>query len=444
MPLDPLSSIQAGDPGPIPVTAWNRMLELVRRDQATRAGRSGGGPMVDSVQATTTVLVQNDTGSAASHGYCLAVTDIPTDATTNPPEWLTRPVLTGDVPASTSDPFVVLLEPLSDGAVGRAAIAGLALAQVDVTDTSHEYATPTAADATKLTSATSGPARILWTETGGTGTQACLLMLGDSSAGTSLTVKESDGSPSYANVSSLEVDQAQGGVITQPGANRVKLSWGSASLTTPGVVDTTAQTLAGAKSFKDFTTFHDEIVVQNGYTGATYPTLTDPARVNLKETQLSPGGGLFSSQVMAYREDYATPVSGYYNHVVATRIVSGSVYLQTLLKYDAETGVHTFELHRGAFTGSAVSGSATTCAYAIDGLLGGTATLGGMEFTGGIYTDGTLTVDLTSEVTGALPTGNGGIGLTTTPPAGSVLAGNGSGYEQTPAHVLTAKWTLTV
>lgn len=473
-----------GQPIRLSAGDWNAMLDLVRNDQARRLGAGGAGRgLSNTVSPTAVVLVSNATGSDVGQGYCLAITSTLLDPAGAPLDWLARPVLEGDEPVATTDPCVVLLEPIADGAIGRAAIAGLVIAQVDVTDTAHEYATPTAADATKLTSAASGPARLLWTETGSTGTQACVLsLLGGGSGGDNLTVKESDGSPSYTGITSLEfdqtsgfvvtqpgagrakisgggitveesdtspsypstttleIDQAQGGVITQPGANRVKLSWASASLTTPGVVDTSAQTLAGAKSFKDFTTFHDEIVVGNGYTGATYPTLADPARLNLKETQLSPGGGLFSSQVMAYREDFAVPVAGNYNHVVATRIVSGSVYLQTLLKYNAETGVHTFELHRGAFTGSAVSGSATTCAYAIDGLLGGTATLGGMEFTGGIYTDGTLTVDLTSEVTGALPTGNGGIGLTTTPPAGSVLAGDGSGYVQTPVVVMSYMW----
>lgn len=175
MPLDDLGAVQAGSPLDIPAATWNRVLDLLRRD--TR--REGGGPLADAVRATVTVLVRNDTGSAAGHGYCLSIDGTPLDPTDGPPAWLSRPVLSGGEPAASTDPFVVLLEPLGDVAVGRAAIAGLAVAQVDVTDAGHDYAGPTPGDATKLTSGLSGPARILWRESGSTGTQACVLLLGD-------------------------------------------------------------------------------------------------------------------------------------------------------------------------------------------------------------------------------------------------------------------------
>ncbi len=44
--------------------------------------------------------------------------------------------------------------------------------------------------------------------------------------GSSLTVKESDGTPSYSDITSLEFDQDDGFSLSQPGANRAKVNYG--------------------------------------------------------------------------------------------------------------------------------------------------------------------------------------------------------------------------
>lgn len=60
---------------------------------------------------------------------------------------------------------------------------------------------------------------------------------------------------------------------------------------------------------------------------------------------------------------------------------------------------------------------------------GGTAyagdAIGGMQFYGGLYISGGLSVDLTSEVAGSLPVANGGTGQTSLT-TGQVLVGNGT------------------
>ncbi len=203
-----------GQPLRLSVGDWNAMLDMVRNEQTRKLGQGGGGSVGVPGRPTTVVLVSNATGSDAGQGYCLAITDALLDPAGAPLDWLARPLLDGDTPAANDDPFVVLLEPIADGAVGRAAIAGLAISQVDVTDTGHGYAAPTPADATKLTSAANGPARILWKESGSTGTQACVLLLGGPGASTGISGARvsSTGDQTLATVpgyNALEFDAAR-------------------------------------------------------------------------------------------------------------------------------------------------------------------------------------------------------------------------------------------
>lgn len=72
---------------------------------------------------------------------------------------------------------------------------------------------------------------------------------GGSLSASGITAKESDGSPSYSDVDSLEFDQDDGFVLTQPGTARAKISLADASASQAGIVNTTTQTIAGNKTF---------------------------------------------------------------------------------------------------------------------------------------------------------------------------------------------------
>jgi hypothetical protein len=86
----------------------------------------------------------------------------------------------------------------------------------------------------------------------------------------------------------------------------------------------------------------------------------------------------------------------------------------------------TFRSAIGAGT-SSTTGTVTSVA--------GTGTVNGLTLTGTVTSSGSLTlggtltgVNLTSQVTGTLPIGNGGTGITSTPTNGQLLIGNGTGY----------------
>lgn len=64
-----------------------------------------------------------------------------------------------------------------------------------------------------------------------------------------LTLKEQDGTPSYASTLVVEFHQADGLTLTQPSANTVLVRIAAATATQAGIVSTAAQTLGGVKTF---------------------------------------------------------------------------------------------------------------------------------------------------------------------------------------------------
>ena len=73
--------------------------------------------------------------------------------------------------------IAVLLEPIRAGEIGLAVVSGAVPCRVNVTNAAHGYADLTAGGAVSLTSGASGPARILWQESG-TGLKWAVVLLG--------------------------------------------------------------------------------------------------------------------------------------------------------------------------------------------------------------------------------------------------------------------------
>lgn len=163
---------------------WNRMLDIQRNQSLQRLGGQGGGPLDLSLGGPVEVLVRNDTGASAAPGYVLAITGTPLDPVGDALTFEGRPCFTGGAPASTSDAVVVLLDGAAPGEVVRGVLMGVAVCLVNLTSTGHGYATPTASDASQLTSAATGPIRLLWTSNAGhTGQQTAVVALGTGTPG---------------------------------------------------------------------------------------------------------------------------------------------------------------------------------------------------------------------------------------------------------------------
>ena len=159
-------------PGPIKgqlsARALNRAQDaadivLGQRDNGTADGPSAGP------SAYTPILAKNATTGPVRRWGVLSVAGVvftPSGATGNATQqFQDQPVLSGGLPTGGSA-FVVAVEPIAAGKIGRAAVAGVVQAKVNVPDAGHGFATAKDGDLTQLSSAASGDVQILWKESG--------------------------------------------------------------------------------------------------------------------------------------------------------------------------------------------------------------------------------------------------------------------------------------
>lgn len=187
---DPLQHVLRGDPLRIPAAAYNAFIDAARahRGRGTKVARR-----TDPARRSAGVaLIQNDSGAALGRFSILGITGPLTARASNPAAFTEAPRFTGETPAAGhAGKFAVLLEPIANGAVGRAVFAGLALCRVYVNDAGDGFADVKAADATQLDSGTSGSAVILWKDSG-TGTQWAIVRLGGTGADDHLFIVSGD------------------------------------------------------------------------------------------------------------------------------------------------------------------------------------------------------------------------------------------------------------
>jgi hypothetical protein len=81
--------------------------------------------------------------------------------------------------AAHAGKFVVCLDPIADGHIGRAWVSGVCHVQVNIQDSADTHCDVKNNDRTMLQSGRSGPARILFRESAGAGTKWCVVRLGD-------------------------------------------------------------------------------------------------------------------------------------------------------------------------------------------------------------------------------------------------------------------------
>lgn len=181
---DTFQKVAPNQPLQIAARTWNGLLEagqdFARRKLGVEGAPLGGDPLNPAVR----VLVRNDTGGDLAAGSILALGTPIISAADYPREVSRQPLFPGDLAAATTDAFAVTLAPIEQNDIGRAVIMGLVSCSVDVTDSTHTYATPKVGDSDKLASASTGPARILWRGSGSSGTKKALCLINDARADT--------------------------------------------------------------------------------------------------------------------------------------------------------------------------------------------------------------------------------------------------------------------
>lgn len=161
------------------------MLDCTRDWKASRSltgGEAGG-----QLRNADIVLVKNDSGEDVPRFGVLGIDGVIFTADDNLLEFQARVAFTGITPAEAdhAGKFVICLDPIADGKIGRAWVSGVCHVQVDFTDAGHKFCDVKGTDRTKLASSTTGSARILYRDGTGTGTKWCVVRMGDGEAGQS-------------------------------------------------------------------------------------------------------------------------------------------------------------------------------------------------------------------------------------------------------------------
>lgn len=173
---DPYRPVRAGQPLSIPATVWNQLLNIAR--SGTLPTQSTEARTLASRQ-TGVIEVRNVSGSNLDAFSVVGLDVVTIDSDDNLQEFKSRVRFDGDIPATSQTGFAILLEPLADGAIGSAAVAGVCAVQVEfATEADYQFADMDAGNTASLLASTEGGAEILWRNGTGAGTVWCVVRLG--------------------------------------------------------------------------------------------------------------------------------------------------------------------------------------------------------------------------------------------------------------------------
>ena len=155
--------VRVGQPLKISAKCWNRVLDTVSTQPAYLTESR------DYSRTNLVVQILNTTSATIPVWGVLEVSGVvndPTKGSSAAAQWHDTPVIKGTTPTgSTAAKFVIVVEPIKAGKIGRAAIDGVVQCKLDIKAASDLFASPQAS-ATSLKTGQSGEAAILWKENG--------------------------------------------------------------------------------------------------------------------------------------------------------------------------------------------------------------------------------------------------------------------------------------
>lgn len=173
---DPFQPLTPGQPLDVYAASWNAMLRAGRAFSRGEEDGPGGGLLdFGDLNPALRVLVRNDTGGALSTRSVLALGTPFFDPAARPEDCARQPLFPGTAPGA-SGPFAVTEAPAATSQVVTAVVMGVVVVDVNVTSAGHAYATLDSGNTSRLTSAASGPAYIVY-KPGGTGVKTCVVCL---------------------------------------------------------------------------------------------------------------------------------------------------------------------------------------------------------------------------------------------------------------------------
>ncbi len=182
MPGDIYRTKVFGDPLNFPAELYNKLTE---KAQGLDFDRSQDEPPFN--RSNVIVKVRNQSGGNLDRFAILQVdvaTILPTE---NPDEFKSKTLLDGITPTGGGK-FVILLEPIASGEIGRAVISGASPVQLSSSGVGLAFCDSENANSATLVPGSTGSARILWTETTGSDYWAVVRFPDGSADGTSSPV----------------------------------------------------------------------------------------------------------------------------------------------------------------------------------------------------------------------------------------------------------------
>ena len=173
---DRFKKTQAGQPLEISAEVWNSFLDTVREQKGKKHDQLADA--LEQIRQADIIKVRNKSGEDRLRFHVLGI-DSPIITPASHLREFKNQVALGGVKPKHPDHFgrfLILLDPLRAGKIGRAWASGVCPAYIVVEDECHEFADVQNDDATALFSRPVGSARILWRE-GGLGGQWAVVRL---------------------------------------------------------------------------------------------------------------------------------------------------------------------------------------------------------------------------------------------------------------------------
>lgn len=160
---DPFRKVHSGEPFHMSAAAYNAFVDAARAHAQKQ--HPFGAPRHPENPLRGQILVRNDTGEPCDRYSVLGIAGPLIDPSDNLPEFQRLLAVRGDTPAAEhAGRFVILLEPLNAGSIGRACIDGVCAVQVEMTAETDGYADAAEGVLARLQSAETGAARLLWVQ----------------------------------------------------------------------------------------------------------------------------------------------------------------------------------------------------------------------------------------------------------------------------------------
>jgi hypothetical protein len=224
---DSYRRVQSGQPLRIAADAWNEMLQVARDHRASNALAAGG--IAGAVRDADIVLVKNEAGTDVPRFGVLGIAGVIFTAAESLSEFQARIAFRGVEPALPDHRgrFVVCLEPIADGKIGRAWVSGVCAVKVQGANVSAlQYCDPIDGSFDTLQAADHGSARILHRDPTGEGIGGqirwCVVRLGDGLHATHHLCKTPAGGMNKGTVANLDVWQNPYGA-TSPASSGTQL-----------------------------------------------------------------------------------------------------------------------------------------------------------------------------------------------------------------------------